>query len=400
MAKLLIAEDDELIREGLKQLIDWDELGIVIAGEARDGAEALTLFHRDNPDIVLTDIRMPHVDGLALIESIRRARPVTKFVIISGYDDFQYVRKAIHLQVEDYLLKPVSAEELKQVMATCCEKIARQENGLRFSDESELRLKHNILLRWIENRIDEEQLREKLGILQIDVKRIDLYQAGIIARTGNGSPVPRSMAEAAKAFAATEGWGQAFAKNDGEIVVIAFGRNRNENEFSGENTVKMNRLRDKLVSLTGSDWRCALGMPVGQIDRVHRSYQDAARQLSLAAGKAPAVKGPENKVILQMKHYIRDHYNEPLSIKQIADHFHFSSIYLGRLFKEQTGCYFSDYVNEIRINEAKALLRSSTLKPTEIAVRVGYADPNYFFRKFKQLVGISPTQYRDSESEP
>ncbi|OOM76271.1 putative response regulatory protein [Clostridium puniceum] len=116
MFKLLLVEDEEKIRKSIKNVIDWKALEVEICGEASNGYEALKLASTETPDIVLTDIKMPIMDGLQLIEKLNKEFPRIKFIIMSGYDDFDYIQRAIKLGVFDYLLKPSGAKEIQNVV--------------------------------------------------------------------------------------------------------------------------------------------------------------------------------------------------------------------------------------------------------------------------------------------
>lgn len=112
MYSMIIVDDEPIIRQGIKTSIDWSSYGINITAEARDGKDALEKVMDLKPDILITDIRMPVMDGLELAEEIKEKNIDTKVIILSGYDDFQYAQKSIGLNVVDYLLKPFGAEEL------------------------------------------------------------------------------------------------------------------------------------------------------------------------------------------------------------------------------------------------------------------------------------------------
>lgn len=122
MIKLLLVEDEEKIRNGIKSVINWNDLGVSLYCEASNGYEALNLIYNEAPDIVLTDIKMPVMDGLQLIEKLGKELPKIKSVIMSGYDDFDYIQKAIKLGVSDYILKPSGAHEIQNVI----EKVKKQ----------------------------------------------------------------------------------------------------------------------------------------------------------------------------------------------------------------------------------------------------------------------------------
>ena len=123
MLKLMIVDDEYFVRKGIIESISWAEYDVEICGEASDGSHALSLLPDLRPDCILTDIRMGEMDGLSFIEEARKLLPDTIFVILSGYDDFEYARKAISLGVSEYLLKPVGAEELIKVIRKIQEKL-------------------------------------------------------------------------------------------------------------------------------------------------------------------------------------------------------------------------------------------------------------------------------------
>ncbi len=136
MFRLLIADDEDLVRRGLAALIGREAPEITVVGAAADGFEALRLAADTSPDIVCTDIRMPGLSGLDLIERLREARPGLRSVILSGYDDFAYARRAIGLGVAEYLLKPVDAEQLLAILARLREQIAAERQDERLRQEA------------------------------------------------------------------------------------------------------------------------------------------------------------------------------------------------------------------------------------------------------------------------
>ncbi|MHA7965528.1 response regulator transcription factor [Paenibacillus sp. CAU 1782] len=131
MVDLLIVDDEERARNGIKTLIDWEEHNISIVGEARDGAEALELLESRHVDILLTDIRMPEMDGLQLIDNVKRRFPHIKSVIMSGYDDFNYAKKALTLGASNYLLKPSRRQEILDTVLKLSGEIAAEREQSR-----------------------------------------------------------------------------------------------------------------------------------------------------------------------------------------------------------------------------------------------------------------------------
>lgn len=114
MLKIFLAEDEVVVRETIKRMIPWEELGFELVGEAADGEMALPLLIRQQPDLLITDIKMPFMDGLTLARLTKKEIPGLKVVILSGYDDFNYAKQAIGIGVEDYLLKPITKNALSE----------------------------------------------------------------------------------------------------------------------------------------------------------------------------------------------------------------------------------------------------------------------------------------------
>lgn len=116
MYKLILVDDEEEVRQGILEKIEWDKHGFEIAGEAENGLEALEIAEKVIPDIVITDIKMPFMDGLTLAERFHEKYPTTKIIILTGFDEFEYAKKAIQLNVVEYILKPISSKELTNVL--------------------------------------------------------------------------------------------------------------------------------------------------------------------------------------------------------------------------------------------------------------------------------------------
>lgn len=116
MIKVFLVDDEIVIREGIRNSFPWEEYGYTLVGEAPDGEIALPMIRDANPDILITDIRMPFMDGMELCREVKRQMPWVGIIILSGFDDFAYAREAISLGVQEYMLKPISAKELRDVL--------------------------------------------------------------------------------------------------------------------------------------------------------------------------------------------------------------------------------------------------------------------------------------------
>ena len=127
MLKVFLVEDETIIREGLRDIIPWQQYGYTLVGDAGDGEQALPMIREMKPDVLITDIKMPFMDGLALSNFVSRELPNTKIIIISGYDDFEYARQAIRIGVEQYLLKPITKAMLIRTLNEVREKIQSEQ---------------------------------------------------------------------------------------------------------------------------------------------------------------------------------------------------------------------------------------------------------------------------------
>ena len=126
MFKVFLVEDEKVVREGIRENVLWEQYGFHYTGDASDGELALPMIRKIQPDLLITDIKMPFMDGLSLIKLVRKELPKTKIVIISGYDDFSYAQQAIHLGVEQYLLKPIIKDKLVEMLIEMREKMQEE----------------------------------------------------------------------------------------------------------------------------------------------------------------------------------------------------------------------------------------------------------------------------------
>ncbi|MCI7180991.1 MAG: response regulator [Schaedlerella sp.] len=128
---IVVADDEEEIRRSLIRKVDWDEAGFRVVGEAENGIEALELVEKLEPDLLLTDLKMPFVSGIELARQVREIRPTMQIVFLSGYDDFTYAQQAIQYNIISYMLKPISAKEVTEELKKFIKKWKRSFRSLR-----------------------------------------------------------------------------------------------------------------------------------------------------------------------------------------------------------------------------------------------------------------------------
>ena len=141
---ILLVDDESAVREGIRSRTPWEQYNFRVVGEAGNGIEALELVEELKPDVVLTDIRMPYLDGMELIQQIRVSYPATTLVILSGYDEFTYAQQAIHYDVIEYVLKPVSVDDLCQLLKRLGKRL--DEDIQRTQDQNRLRKSYQLAL--------------------------------------------------------------------------------------------------------------------------------------------------------------------------------------------------------------------------------------------------------------
>jgi len=244
MYSIILVDDDGMISEGLSKLIVWEEYGIKDLYTAKGGAEALEILAANRVDLLITDIRMPGMDGIELLGIVSRRYPEIQRFVLSGYSEFDYIKRALPYGIINYLLKPVQEDELSDAI---------------------LRATANIEAR---------------------------------------NPKPA---------------GKALPGSDEYSPVIA-----------------------KILSDIGA------------------------------------------------------HCERDINIKNLSKQYHINPAYLGQLFRNETGELLTAYLNQARIEKAKLLLLNDGMKASLVSEMVGYTTPNYFYRIFKKITGVSPSEYKQS----
>lgn len=176
MYKLMVIDDEQIIREGIINTINNHNIGFEVAGEAANGKQALAMIPEIVPDVLLTDICMPILNGLEFIEAAKSINPDIQVVIVSGYDDFEFARNALRLGVYEYILKPVQSDKLLDILAKVQEQLDRRSGFLRDLDELKKQIKVSLpvlrerfLDELLHGKVKEGELEQKLNDLDLPV---------------------------------------------------------------------------------------------------------------------------------------------------------------------------------------------------------------------------------------
>ncbi|NGZ77118.1 response regulator transcription factor [Saccharibacillus alkalitolerans] len=170
MYKVFLVDDEPFIIEGLYDIIDWASLGLEVAGSALDGREAFDALRETAADLLITDISMPEMTGLELIRRVRELRPELKVIVLSGFNEFDYLKEGMKLGIENYLLKPINVEELEATLANVTEKLRRAEREERFGAFGARIIRDNVLHRWLTGRISQAEFDERLSLMGISFR--------------------------------------------------------------------------------------------------------------------------------------------------------------------------------------------------------------------------------------
>ncbi len=521
MWKLIIADDEAVIRKGLKILTDWEQMDIEIIGEASDGKQLYSLIEEKKPDLVLTDIRMPDMSGLDVIQKCAEMDNPPRFIFISGYEEFSYAKDAVRFGAVDYLLKPVAEEDLQNAMKKAIGQLLdKQKVSIFKEDKSELqqvfqkmndgyeyaeeelyqrfakadlpvedsfyvgvcfsmiedsKLKESVsyeqrgLLRFsVYNRIVEEFKQRRLGFLikkeeylcdtmavipkahendYIEELLMPIWEKiqrdlNVKLCMGIGSPVEKislwksahksakfacelyyfeekpviNLAEINREYTVSfedfnqlieETFRQIAARSDQAIDTIDQALAAVEEIHYGNRYAAINRvliftgsLLEKLfaVHLVGGDFSSYQNELQEQIRYIPTYRQvkewmlDYYRKLLDKIYEDNSHKASGEMVKVQQ--YIKEHYRDDLSLKELAEVACVSPTYFSALFKKETGENYKSYVTGIRMEEAIKLVMNTDLKTYEIAEEVGYHNVRRFVDAFKSIYKISPMDYK------
>ncbi len=503
--RIVIVEDEVKIREGMAKLIE-SQTGHVVQGEAVDGREGLEMILRFKPDLVITDIRMPRMDGLEMVKELHERKIPVHVVILSGYSEFEYAQKAIHYGVDDYILKPLSIDDVRDMLAKVEGKIRKEQltsgtpehhlKNLIMGDEKGADKNCGILkdicgfpeegdyelfagyvgsaepaYREETERFAEE-LKKKYEDLKIFYVYVENLQKGYLLGYGEkgGERLPalersvynrlllryQNKAERAiwtrKRFTCPGQIRQTVKELDGLLTYALVlkpegwldeeqvGRycpqefqapvhiyNRIRSAICSDDSSKLRKEADAFLTYMSEGHfdnieirkafvKCyhLIGDTLQEIDssmyqhlknrnllrnietavtwhELWQAYQDVIQTITDTRAKREDIS---NYVIKRAINYIREHYQEGLTQEEVASVLEITPEYLSTLFNREMGINFSVFLKQFRMSHAKRLLKGTDLRVYEIAAAVGYSDPKYFQRVFKEEIGVSPGEYR------
>lgn len=537
--KLLIVDDEPLVRNGLCDKFRWDSIGIQEVRTACNGLEAVEIILKEQPDIVLTDIRMPGMTGMELADWLRTYDPDIAVVFLTGYSEFHYARHAVELQAAQYLLKPIEEDELfavlGKVMDTIRENHRRKleyEEAASFLQKYGPVLRERFLMDMLYDRLNPEEIRREYEFNQIqlsgplysvakvefsrfrpnrgygkhefesDKMRLLSYYAGLadqyeqlylvpegqhhlvlvwgigedgrvypksgdqpglalkevlngwireregdIVRAAIGlsafhsdlAQLHHGYIEASEALAGKHDFGrehlisfEELIRRNGPIMPVLDREHLKRAMFSGEPKQVHDFLRKHFQYVKHQAHRWVrnefmifdLIAAVTDVFKVHAPSQANELEFSLIDGMIKAETSDEletdmaefllrcmnlleqskmgysEKIVELVSDYLQANYMNNINLKTVATELSVHFSYISRVFHEKKGISFTDYLIEIRLEKAKALLLNTNYTITHISGLVGYNNEKYFSRSFKKKEGMTAQEFRQSHSGP
>lgn len=453
MYRLLIADDEALEREGIEWIVTRMMPNTFEIIHAENGRVAIQKADEFRPHIVLMDIRMPGIQGLEALKEIKTHSPQIKMVLVTAYEQFEYAKEALSLGVKEYLIKPAKRD---QIVALLQRMVAEIEQDQRKRDEEfAMRDKYfqllplaetEMALVFMSDQVNETEVGYLADILELS---IDKGCALVLALPEFGHTPEQDLGiEKKKVYETVKNFAKGFIKNRVGCVVSSMVHRhmvifliekaeikdevlREEAHFLGA------KLVETLHQQRSIDANVGIGSVQMDIEGIRRSYFEAVfastypknwgnlcsfedlKMLSLEGERETADKmmadntSERTYVELAIKRireereqrtwsvldnaitFIQDKFREELSLEDVAEHVHLNPYYFSKVFKQQTGETFIDYVTRLRIERAKEFIKDGQFSLKEVCYMVGYKDPNYFSRVFKKVTGVAPTEYRN-----
>lgn len=353
---MVIIDDELWTREVIKKLVSWSTLGLKLVGEATDGETGFELIKKVHPDIVITDVRMPRLNGISLVKKLRREgfdRPV---IMISGYDDYAYVREALKLGVTDYLLKPIRQEELNEQLQRCLAQrheepktpISTTLNADLFADK------------WWHTTYDAIEKNLTTALLVGNPSKVkEQFEHLVQTLTFNSEDCPSSEVLIGMYYALL-----ITLQKYIQSVDLA-----QEDAFSGQNisfVFSSDTTPDDMIR-----YLCNLYVAVME--------QKKRTDLSKTRLDIDAVCQFLDEVDLKK-----------VTLQRVADVFHVTKEYLSKTFKAARNESFTHYVTSLKMKKAYALITEYNAPLKDIGVMVGYKNQSHFYKAFKKYYGKTP----------
>lgn len=357
MYKVLIVDDDKSTRYMLKRFKKWQSHGFVIADEACDGKEALQKLKSCHFDLVITDIKMPGMDGIEFLHELKSMKWQVCVIFLSTHSNFEYAKQGIRLGVFDYMTKPLIDELFSEALERAKKYLDEEYLKRRKIKEEKKRLVESAklyypkksektivacLLSGSSSLISEET--EKTFTEITEMFEGDLYKIGILLNT--------MLANISEEIYAAFPW---LKKLEGKNII-----------YNMTDAQTINEMKQQFLKYINSS--------LEMIKKYELHHADSVIRKTCA--------------------YVVNHVEQDIKLEVIANEVRISKDYIGKLFKQKTGCNFNDFVTKVKMEHAKHLIQTGEYKNYEVSEKLGYSKPDYFSRLFKTYTGYTPSEFK------
>ena len=356
--QLLIADDEPIVRSGLKNSVNWGALGFSVTGVFSGGHEVIHFLQENTADVILSDIRMPEGSGLELAEWVSRNRPGIDVVLLTGYTDYDAARKAINCSAVKYLInKPLSMEELRST----------------FRDLADKRGQH---------------LREQEQISQMNLQYLRQVLRGGVSSLEEDA----ALACVAVLLPAGEEVGDAAPTLYSPSVFGVF--HGLVEDIGGRKMLLYPCTASQFPALEAAAQAYLSMLP--KMDEAEITFFSSPAELTetISHLQENTAVFAESRLPQAIDAYLQQHFTSKITLSDAARYLHYSTGYFSRKFKEQAQIGFAAYILGRRVEYAKRLLTETDKSIADIAAAVGFEDMRHFAQTFKRKTGMTPSAYR------
>ena len=438
MYRILIVDDEALEREGMRWIMTnmiEEPLEIIEAENGRDALQKASIY---KPHIIFMDIRMPGMDGLLALRSIKAELPHVKFVLVTAYDYFDYAQEALRLGAKDYIVKPAKRQEIAALIERLIADIKQEQEAATIVQEREQQLieliplvKAELALGLIAETIDEQELLSIADSLQLPLDRICSIVIAFPESKLPGKLLSQHIGQLQQKLGHSSIRSFSSTLVNEHIVLFLSGDAQCQSEellreadqwsiqliASYKHSIPMQRvfigigtMHEGIHGARRSYYEAVFASTTATEQQVISHFQnmDHHSPQPLLRNKSEQYAYVQQAISLIQQEreqhtfsiidaaigYMERNYKQELSLEEVAEQVHLNPYYFSKVFKQQTGETFIDYITRIRIEHAKRWMNNKDISLKEICYLVGYNDPNYFSRVFKKVTGITPSEYR------
>lgn len=399
---MVIADDEQLSLKSEEMLIKKEFPDIEIVGMAENGIDLKNMIETWNPDMAIVDIRMPGLSGLEAIELLKNKGCRTHFLVNTAYSDFEYVKTALNMKADGYLVKPGKREETIEVISNMVKSVKNEK--LAKEKDEEMKTALQITVPTFESELLLSIFTEHPNIDEFnkycEIHKLEFEMGCIVTMLTSEKEDDINVRKLNETLSNLLDGMCSFLStcNDQYLIIMLVVPEEIEHNrvktWCGEIA---QLIADEIGKVADTGFRYGLGNLYSNFTDMKLSYSESLRELVSQEDKNDFMNESTEKIakyIELVKNYICRNYKEDISLEDCANEVGISPFYLSHIFRDTTGQTFVEYLSIVRMNEAKRLCNDKKISIKEIAKRCGYSNITYFYRVFKKATGITIGEYR------